>query len=225
MGNSAAAPRVNIGEVLRNAAVFDFSRHRNREDFMSSANIPADAEAFFDLLQRRSPDYLLVGGVAMLAHIRGRNTEDINLVISTRDQHRLEPEVQVLEREGFFARAQFKRLRIDFLAAEHSLFAHVSARCADERTFDFLSTPHVIRCATPEGLMLLKLYALPSLYRQGQIERARIYEGDIGALLLAFPDLDAEGMLDLLQQHGLSATDAAELRKIVDEQRPRPRAF
>ena len=40
-------------------------------------------------------------------------------------------------------------------------------------------------CATPEGLILLKLYALPSLYRQSELRRANLYEADLAALLLA----------------------------------------
>lgn len=192
---------------------------------MNAANIPVEVDAFFSLLDERAVAYLLVGGVAMLTHVHGRNTDDIDLVISLSDQERLAPEVEVTERDSPFARARFGTLRVDFLEAEHSLFSEVCREYAGEREFDFLATCRTIRCATPEGLMLLKLYALPSLYRQGEIERAKIYEGDLGALVTAFPLIDAEKLLGVLSGHGVLASDVDELRKVIAEQRPRPRRF
>ncbi|CAN5789971.1 hypothetical protein BH23CYA1_BH23CYA1_19270 [soil metagenome] len=44
-----------------------------------------------------------------------------------------------------------------------------------------------VRCATVRGLLLLKFFALPSLYRQGQFSKASIYENDITQLLLTEP--------------------------------------
>jgi hypothetical protein len=215
--------RVNVGRVLHDAAIFDFSRHRSHESFVNAANIPAEVEAFFELLEQRAVDFLLVGGLAMLAHVHGRNTDDIDLVISTPDQQRLEPEVKVIEREPFFAQAQFRGLRIDFLAAENPLFDFVARNYSEAREFDFFARPRSIRCAAPRGLMLLKLYALPSLYRQGEISRARIFEADIGALLGAVPETDTEELLEILSRHGVSETDVRELRNVIAEQRPRRR--
>jgi hypothetical protein len=131
----------------------------------------------------------------MLAHVRGRNTEDIDRITSPAEQERLVPPVEVVERESFFAKAKFESLRVNFLAAEHSLFAEVARVCAEGRVFDFLPTPRTIRCAGTRGLLMLKLYALPSLYRQGRIDRAKIYEGDIGRLLAAFPEIESEETL------------------------------
>jgi hypothetical protein len=216
---------VNVGQVLQNAAVFNFSRRRTNESFMNSADIPAEVEALFDLLEARAVEYLLVGGVAMLAHVRGRNTEDVDLIVSLADQHRLQPLVRVEERDSFFARAFFGQVRVDFLQADHPLFAHVVREYSEERRFDFLRAPRTIRCATPPGLIARKLYALPSLYRQGQIDRAKIYEGDIGRLLAAFPDIDVEESLALLLSHGMLRSDVEELRRVIVEQRPRPDRF
>lgn len=52
--------------------------------------------------------------------------------------------------------------------------------CAAEQQFGDRS----IRCATIEGLIILKLYALPSLYRQGNFDRLSLYENDIPQLLI-----------------------------------------
>ena len=218
-------PPVNIGRVLQNAVVFNFARHRSGEDFMNASNIPDQVARFFALLEAKQIDYLLVGGVAMLAHVRGRNTEDIDLVISLSEQERLAPEVKVIERDSFFAKANFESLRVDFLAAEHSLFAEVARDCAEERVFAFLPAQRAIRCATPRGLLTRKLYALPSLYRQGQIDRAKIYESDIGRLLAAFPQIETEEILGILRRHGMSESDMTELRHVLAEQRPRPDRF
>ena len=38
-------------------------------------------------------------------------------------------------------------------------------------------------CATAQGLLTLKLFALPSLYRQGENSRAAVYEAEISSLL------------------------------------------
>ncbi|MEP6699024.1 MAG: hypothetical protein ABJB09_04770, partial [Verrucomicrobiota bacterium] len=93
------------------------------------------------------------------------------------------------------------------------------------RQLDFLAGARMVRCATPQGLILLKLYALPSLYRHGQIARAKIYEGDIGSLLAAFPETDTEKLLGVLSEHDVSNSDVSELRNILAEQQPRTRRF
>lgn len=192
---------------------------------MNAANIPAEVERLFDLLTEKGVEFLLVGGVAMLAHLQGRNTEDVDLIVSLADQERLQPPLLVEERDSFFARASFGHLQVDFLQAEHPLFAHIMREYSEARAFAFLRDQRALRCATPAGLMLLKLYALPSLYRQGQIQRANLYEGDIGQLLTAFPELKIDALLALLSRFGVSESDLMELRRVLAEQRPRPDRF
>lgn len=67
--------------------------------------------------------------------------------------------------------------------------------------------------ATPEGLVLLKLYALPSLYRQGLFGRVTVYEGDIASLMQRHRPA-VEPLLQRLQTH-LETGDMNELRGIV----------
>ncbi|HEY0793981.1 MAG TPA: hypothetical protein VGD78_23170 [Chthoniobacterales bacterium] len=189
---------------------------------MDAANVPLEVEAFFRLLDERAVRYLLVGGVAMLAHVRGRNTEDIDLVLSLPDQDRLAPEVSITERKGFFAVGRFRKsLRVDFLGTENPLFAQVAREYGEVRTFEFLEGNRRVPCATPEGLALLKLYALPSLYRQYDFERTSAYESDLGRLLAAFPHMNTEALLRVLSDHGLMASDVEELRKVIVEVRPK----
>lgn len=160
----------------------------------------------------------------MLTHVHGRNTEDVNLVLSVPDQKRLAPEVRILEREEIAATGRLGGLRVDFLAAEIPLFAHVTTHHAEGRRLELPGGPRELRCATPEGLMLLKLFALPSLYRQGRMDRVRLYEADLGGLLFLFPALDPAGLLAQLRPH-LLPSDVDELRKVLDDLRPRPGRF
>jgi hypothetical protein len=88
-----------------------------------------------------------------------------------------------------------------------------------------------IRCATVEGLILLKLFALPSLYRQacpepcrrGSFERVGIYENDLSVLIYNFhPDL--EPLMDELGAF-MNDTDMAEARQIISDVEARIRKF
>ena len=70
-----------------------------------------------------------------------------------------------------------------------------------------------IKCVTVEGLVLLKLYALPSLYRQGDFQRVSIYENDILLLLLNY-DVDLSQILQILAGHVL-ASDLQEIHNTI----------
>jgi hypothetical protein len=62
-------------------------------------------------------------------------------------------------------------------------------------------------------LVLMKLFALPSLYRQGRFEKVRTYEADVANLMRIYqPGMDS--IIDALAPHIL-AGDLAEIRKIV----------
>ena len=67
--------------------------------------------------------------------------------------------------------------------------------------------------------MILKLYALPSLYRQFDWDRIYLYEGDL-KLLLARHKPQMEPLFKLLEPH-LLPTDLIELRKIVCHEQQR----
>jgi hypothetical protein len=204
--------RVSIGEVLRNAAVFDFKRPQG--DRLNAASLIPTVDRLFRLLDERRIEYLLVGGVAMLQYVEGRNTEDVDLIMALSALERL-PEIRLESREGDFARGRFEGLQVDLLLTGNPLFEEVRRRYATTRPFVERDIP----CATVEGLLLLKLYALPSLYRQGNFARVGLYENDIATLLHDYaPGL--EPLLGELAAH-LSATDMAELGKITAEIRQR----
>ena len=199
---------IHIGDVIRKAVVFDPSR--SKADAMNADNLIQSVARLFDLLRERQIDYVLVGGVAMLQYVEGRNTEDIDLIMALASLHQL-PEIIVESQEAYFARAAFDDLRIDVLLTQNPLFDKVRRQYAADRQF----VEQTIPCATVEGLLLLKLYALPSLYRQGDFTRVGLYENDVATLLHSYrPALDP--LLHELADY-MSDSDLAEVRAILAE--------
>lgn len=213
MKTAEARQPVHIGKVVRNARVFNFRNPRG-----GSSNDSALLETvarLFGLLEERQIDYLLTGDIALLQYVEGRNTEDIDLIMSLSSLERL-PELRKVGQEANdFARADFAGLQIDLLLISNPLFDEVRRRHATRQRFAEREIP----CATPEGLVLLKLYALPSLYRQGNVTRAALYETDI-LTLMSVRGVDPEPLFAELEPH-VSATDLKALHQIVAEIRQR----
>ena len=121
------------------------------------------------------------------------------------------PEIVVTRNDPYFARGQFEGLQIDLWLTENLLFEQVRQQYVTMRHFHERDIP----TATVAGLLLLKLYALPSLYRQGDFGRVGIYENDVATLLYDYPTPMA-ALLQELARH-LPPTDMAEVRTIVAE--------
>jgi hypothetical protein len=211
-----AMPDLPIPRILAEARLGDLKALA--EEPFDYASLPAAVDALFDLLEKRGTPYLLVGGLAVLYYVGGRNTRDIDLLMPARSLARL-PEIDVTERNADFARGTFRGVVVDVLFTRNRLFEMVRKRCATSLRYGSRTIP----CATPEGLLLMKLFALPSLYRQGRLDRVRVYRADIGALLDRYePDL--EPLFALLAPHVL-ATDLREITDIVQEIRSETRHF
>lgn len=164
----------------------------------------------FTLMNERGIDYVLVGGIAMLQYIEGRNTEDIDLILAADALENL-PEISISGRDACFARGSIDGLKIDFRLTHNPLFEHIRCRHSTIHSFHEQDIP----TATVEGLLLLKLYALPSLYRQGNFARVGLYENDIATLLHTYrPD---PGLLFDELTPFVNTTDRGALREIVDE--------
>jgi hypothetical protein len=140
---------------------------------------------------------------------------DIDLIIDPADAQQMPWSAELRDRD--FGGALYRSINVDFLLTSNALFADVRAKERATITFEGRSIPSVSR----EGLVLLKLYALPSLYRQGKLDRAALYETDI-LMLHQGVSIDDEALLRRLEPH-LAGHDLAELRKILDEQRARRR--
>ena len=158
-------------------------------------SLSATVARLFATLDARGIDYLLVGGVALLQYVEGRNTEDLDLILALSSLAAV-PEIRIESRKGDFAHGDFDGLQVDLLLAGNALFDEVMRHYRTTRPFAEREIP----CATVEGLLLLKLYALPSLYRQGNFARVGLYENDIATLLQAYRPA-VEPLLDELARH------------------------
>ena len=202
----------SIGEILRDAEAGDlravFAADREPYDFVGTTN------RLFDLLDERQLDYVLVGGLAMLHFVEGRNTRDIDLIVSPDFLGRV-PEVAVSSEDGDFGRGDFSGIQLDLLKTSNAVFDLVRERF----TSVIWAGNRELKSATAEGLFILKAYALPSLYRQGEFQRANIYEDDIRELLRAGA-IDESSLLKELEPYVL-ATDIAAVAEVVAEARKR----
>jgi len=195
-----------IGSVLRNAVMFNFKNPP--EAIMNADSLLAQVQQLFYLLDERKTDYVLVGGVALLTYVEGRNTQDIDLIMALPSLVKI-PEIKISSQDMYFARGQFGELQIDILLTKNPLFDKVAREHSTVKKF----LDRDIRCATVEGLILLKLFALPSLYRQGSFERVGIYENDLGSLIYAF-NPNMETLLEELSRY-LNETDMTEAQQVV----------
>ena len=216
MSTITAPRRVHIGRVVRNAVVFNF-KHRSKAA-MDGDSLLATVERLFALLDERKAEYVLAGGIALLQYVEGRNTEDLDLIMALQSVQRV-PEIEIVSQDANFARGKFGDLQVDILLTRNPLFEHVRRQHATVQSFAERELP----CATVEGLLLLKLYALPSLYRQGNFARVGIYENDIATLMHDYQPALAP-LLDELGNY-VDETDLAAVREILDEIQLRLRRF
>lgn len=207
---------VHIGRVIRDALVFNFKNWQ--ESPVNTADLLQTVARLFALLRERQIDYVLVGGVAMLQYVEGRNTADIDLIMALPSLRKL-PELQIAQQELDFARGTFDELQIDVLLTRNRLFDQVRRQYVTMQRF----VEQDIRCVTVEGLLLLKLYALPSLYRQGNFARVGLYENDIATLIHYYQPSLAPLLAELVPH--LPEPDLVAVRNIVAEIEQRTQRF
>jgi hypothetical protein len=199
---------LDIGKIIQNAVVFDFKNLSVNP--MNIDSLPQTVNQLFTLLEQREISYVLVGGVALLTYVEGRNTQDIDLILAVSALAKL-PEIKISSQDMYFARGDYEGLQIDMLLTKNPLFDKVSQKYASAQRFQ----EQEIMTATVAGLILLKLYALPSLYRQGSFSRVGIYENDIATLLHDYP-VDMSALEKELSRH-LNESDMSEVKNIVAE--------
>ena len=129
------------------------------------------------------------------------------------------PELKISSQGTYFVRANYKELQIDILLTKNPLFEKVHKEYSKIERFLDRNIP----LATVEGLLLLKLYALPSLYRQGNFARVGMYENDIATLLHDYrPDMPA--LLAELANY-MNESDLAEVSNVVSDIQDRIKRF
>jgi hypothetical protein len=200
---------VHISETIVNGVLFD-PKNTDAWSKLDVEGLYQSAPRLFELLDERGVEYVLVGEIAMLTYVEGRNTQYVDLIISAADLSKL-PELRIEDQNSEFGRAWLGDLRIDLLFTKTKLFDAVRKHHTTIQHFVERDLP----CATVNGLLLTKLYALPSLYRQGQFSKVGIYEHDVEALMYhCRPDFGP--LFDELGKHMLPS-DLEEIRRIVAE--------
>ncbi len=145
---------LQIGEVIYQAMVFDAKKWWGHN--MNSDTLIQAVQNLFAVLEQRHINYVLVGGIALLHYVEGRNTQDIDLLMASSSLSKL-PELEVSNQDLDFARAAYGDLQIDILLTQNPLFRKVQAGYSQvEQFFD-----RQIPIATVEGLLLLKLMPCP----------------------------------------------------------------
>lgn len=69
-----------IGDVIYNAVVFNVKNWLGGT--MNSDSLIQSVQDFFAVLEKRKIDYVLVGGIAILHYVEGRNTQDLDLLMA-----------------------------------------------------------------------------------------------------------------------------------------------
>jgi hypothetical protein len=198
---------LDIAEVVQNARDF------NPRETMTSDIRPA-IEALFRELAESGIDHVLVGGVALLYYVEGRNTQDVVLIVRPDDMSRM-PWAATLQ-DCDFGRAQYHGVRVDLLLRSNPLFDWVATH--ERASVEFAG--RVVPIATRRGLLLLTLYALPSLYRTGNLARAALYEADIRMLRLGQgASINDDELLEQLRPVLPKPGDLRELARILEEHR------
>ena len=209
----------DIGEVLYYATAFN-PRYwvEGTATSVSKDELLQAVRELFALLHQRGISYALVGGIALLHYVEGRNAQDLAFLLPVEDLEKI-PEIVTTYRDVYFARGRYKGLQVDLLFTSNPLFRRVKEKYVRWEKFQGVDVP----VATVEGLLLLKMYALPSLYRQGDFARVSLYENDIAMLMYAYePDIER-----LLREVGmyLSQGEREALQDIIQEIRARVQRF
>ncbi len=123
MGSEGKPTRrdVDVGEFVRNAVLFNLKNHDDPDGVVNADTLFEDVERLLAVLHEREADYLLVGGVAILWYVEGRNTEDVDLVFAVSDLAKL-PELEVEDEDADFVRGRFGGPRVDLLLTRNPLF-------------------------------------------------------------------------------------------------------
>lgn len=197
-----------ISEIIKNGIIFDVKNWSKK--IMNTDNLLIAVDNLFKIFESQKIDYLLVGGIALLSYVEGRNTQDIDFILSRQSLASIQ-EINVIDENQDFIRGLFLDLQVDILLTNNKLFDYVLKNFSTIRIFGERET----KCVSVEGLILLKLYALPSLYRQGKFDRASIYENDILLLILNYT-VNLNPLIKLLKNH-LIYSDLEQIKDIINE--------
>ena len=189
IGKRGEADKVCIKEIIYAANAFNI-QNWSSDYKMNFDNLPNSVDKFLKLLAQNGIDIVIVGGIALLAYMQDRNTQDLDLIVSKDDFNKISPSLKTVEADENFANCEtYDGLNVDFLFAENAIFKYVKKVFCQKRNFQ----EGVFYIATVEGLVLMKLYAWADLYLNGNLFNDKFlltkslrYKNDIEVLLLNY---------------------------------------
>ncbi|MGB7084008.1 MAG: hypothetical protein WBD47_00530 [Phormidesmis sp.] len=156
-----------------------------------------DFLTLIELLETEGIDYAVVGGVAMMAIASDARATDDYDFIGRRSDFESIRELSEVSSDKNFGRYRHNETIVDTLFVENPVFAHALKNYPS----DCQIAGKTIQSLSPSGIALLKLYALPSLYLQGQRVRVATYEQDLEILFIVDPKIDEDALLKFLSKH------------------------
>ena len=142
-----------IGNVIRNGIVFNV-KNWILDNHMDTDHLLQSIQELFTLLNQREIEYVLVGGIALLNYVEGRNTQDLDLIMSVSALDKVS-EFNVISQDSDFFRVDYKGLQVDILSTKNRFFKMILQKYSNVQKFLDRNIPIV----TIEGLLLLKLYS------------------------------------------------------------------
>jgi hypothetical protein len=184
-------------------------------------NLQSGVANFLKLLKDLNIDFVIVGGIAILSYVELRNTKDFDIIIDRHNYIKLKPFLEVLTEEGDFANCLTEeKLRVDLLFADNPIFRYVKYGFEQNLDYEQGNFP----TATPEGLVMMKLYALADLTLQHQVfgkkeilTKILLYQSDVN-ILNAMYEIDFSKILRLLEKH-LSESGFEIVKEFLESQR------
>jgi len=174
----------------------------NQEDFLS----------LVELLENKGVDYALVDEVAMMAIAPEAHPTDDYDFIGCRSDFEKISELSPVSADKNFGRYRHNETIVDTLFVENPVFAYA----IQQFQTDCLIGGKKVRSLSPSGIALLKLYALPSLYIQGQRIRVATYEQDLEVLFIVDSEIDEDALLQFLSKH-LLESQVLELKNTCED--------
>jgi hypothetical protein len=98
-----------IGEIVRNGVMFDMKNWE--EKTFNPESLPDVVTRLFTIFEERETDYLLVGGIALLSYVEGRNTQDVDFILSKSDLAGI-PEIAVQDENQDFVEEIFQGYKL-----------------------------------------------------------------------------------------------------------------
>jgi len=145
-----------------------------RDPLADPATLSQDLFTLVQTLKRHGYLGAIVGSLAALTYLQGRGPRDIDIIAPESALEHL-PGIIIEKRSDRILTCRYRSLRVDLWLASDPLYQLVAQRFTTPLCFNEIEIPR----ATVEGLILIKLYAMPTLTRLNDHAQVAQYKDDI----------------------------------------------